>query len=393
MIRTAHQRAGLDDPEAPRQALNPVLIELLGGDPAIDGQVVAGRLKVLADGQDVGVGHRADVVHEREDLLVMLPDAHHDAGLREKAAPLDLPQHLEGAFVLRLRPNGGVHPAHRLEVVRQDLRPGVDDPPQRVGVAAEVAHQRFDRRIGAGLVHPLDGLGPDGGSAVGQIVAIDAGDHDVLEPHERHRLGDPARLVWIGWLGPAGLDVAEAAGARACVAEDHDRGRAPRPALAEIGAGGLLADGVQRVLVDDPPKPLVGGAARHAGADPGRLAAQVQVLNLRVGVVEHHPREAHHGPAHPPGGVAAERARMAGQGPGERARGPGVPGSAVELNVRGHVFRSLSSAGGRRGRVTSARRLGRRCASLGAPKENNVGTMPSRGEGQPALSCVLRNAG
>ena len=62
----------------------------------------------------------------------------------------------------------------------------------------------------------------------------------------------------------AGLDVAEAAAARAGVAEDHERGGAALPAVADVGAGGLLADRVQ------PLARRSSGAARGSAAPPGR---------------------------------------------------------------------------------------------------------------------------
>ncbi len=53
MVAGADQGAGLDVAEAHRFADAFVVGELLGRDPAVDGQVPAGGLKVLADGEDV----------------------------------------------------------------------------------------------------------------------------------------------------------------------------------------------------------------------------------------------------------------------------------------------------------------------------------------------------
>ena len=49
-------------------------------------------------------------------------------------------------------------------------------------------------------------------------------------------------------IGPAGRDVAEGAGAGADGAQDHHRRVLLLPALADIGAGRLLADGVELEL-------------------------------------------------------------------------------------------------------------------------------------------------
>ena len=86
------------------------------------------------------------------------------------------------------------------------------------------------------------------GAAIVEIVAIDRGHDDMFEAELRHRLADVLRLVRIERVGLAGRDVAEGAGARADGAEDHHRRVLLLPALADIGAGRLLADGVELEL-------------------------------------------------------------------------------------------------------------------------------------------------
>ena len=70
----------------------------------------------------------------------------------------------------------------------------------------------------------------------------------------------------------AGLHVAEAAAASADVAEDHERGGAALPALADVGAVGLLADRVEVVLLDRLLQAAVGRPAGRRDLEPGRLA-------------------------------------------------------------------------------------------------------------------------
>ena len=90
------------------------------------------------------------------------------------------------------------------------------------------------------------------GAAVGDVVAVDRGDDDVLELHLRRGLREPQRLERVGRrLGLAGVDVAVAAGARAGVAEDLERRRAAAPALGDVRAARLLADRVQRQAVHE----------------------------------------------------------------------------------------------------------------------------------------------
>ena len=102
-------------------------------------------------------------------------------------------------------------------------------------------------------------------AAVGEIVAVDRGDDDVGEPEFRRGFANMRRLVRIERAGQPGLDVAEGAGARAGVAHDHEGGVLLLPALADIGAAGLLADGMQAVGAHDGVG--VGVALRHRRLD------------------------------------------------------------------------------------------------------------------------------
>ena len=104
-------------------------------------------------------------------------------------------------------------------------------------------------------------------AAVGQVVAVDRGDDDVLEAHPRGGLREPERLERVGRpLRPAGVDVAVAARARAGVAEDLEGGRATAPALGDVRAARLLADRVQALAVDRARAPRSSGSPRSARA-------------------------------------------------------------------------------------------------------------------------------
>ena len=77
-------------------------------------------------------------------------------------------------------------------------------------------------------------------------------------------------------------DVAEAAGAGAGVAHDHHGGVALRPALADVGAGGFLADGDEAVLAHQRPGLVVDRVRRRLDPDPGRLALDRVVWPVRL---------------------------------------------------------------------------------------------------------------
>jgi len=90
-----------------------VLVELIGMDPAVDGEVVAGWLEVLPDGDDVaGVAvvrsHGDEVVEHFEDFLFAFADADHDSGFSDGALGFDTGEEFHGSFVLCAWADGGV---------------------------------------------------------------------------------------------------------------------------------------------------------------------------------------------------------------------------------------------------------------------------------------------
>ncbi len=114
--------------------------------------------------------------------------------------------------------------------------------------------------------------------AVGQVVAVDRGDDDVIEPELRHRMRDVRGLRRIERARQSGLDVAEGAGARAGVAHDHHGGVAAGPALGDVGAARLLAHGDEAVLAQDSARLVeLRRGRRHLHPDPRGLAQHRRV--------------------------------------------------------------------------------------------------------------------
>ena len=103
------------------------------------------------------------------------------------------------------------------------------------------------------------------------VVAIDRRDHHVLQAEGPDRVGDPGRLVEIERRRLAVRHRAVAAGARADVAEDHERGGAVMPALADVRAAGFLADRVQAEAAHQRLQLEVPGRTGRAHLQPGRL--------------------------------------------------------------------------------------------------------------------------
>ena len=132
-----------------------------------------------------------------------------------------------------------------LDVVVEDVRSGGDHPSERHLLTLEVGRQDLDLAVGRLAADLGDHADEGAGAEVGEVVAVDRGDHRVAEPHPGDRPGDAGRLERIVPRRLPGLHVAEAAAAGARVAEDHE-GRGPTlPAFADVRAGGLLADGVE----------------------------------------------------------------------------------------------------------------------------------------------------
>ena len=120
-------------------------------------------------------------------------------------------------------------------------------------------------------VDPAHGLGVQPGAFVGQVVAGDAGDGGVAQLHGRHGFGDPARLVGVVVGRLAGVDLAEVAPPRALRAADEERRLAVLPALVDVRAAGLLADGVQAFALHEVLQPAVLRAHPRLRLDPVRL--------------------------------------------------------------------------------------------------------------------------
>jgi hypothetical protein len=117
-----------------------------------------------------------------------------------------------------------------------------------------------------------------GGALIGEIVAVDGGEHDVGEPHLPDRFEDLLRLVLVDRVAaPRRLDGAEAAAPGAQLAEQHECRGTAAPTLGEIRAARLLADGREAQAVDQPTellKPLAGGRSDLQPLREGRSCRQ-----------------------------------------------------------------------------------------------------------------------
>ena len=246
---------------------------------ALEREVLEGRAQILPDRQDVAVD-LAERLERLGQLVARLAETDHQRALGvDRVADLaghrlGVVEDAEAALPAGALADRLLEPPDGLEVVVEDVGPGVHHGAQRGVGAVEVGDEDLDAHPGRGLAHPADRLGEDARAAVGQVVAGDAGDHHVLQAEPADRLGDASRLVVVEPGRLAGLDRAEAAGPGAGVAQDHDRGGALVPALPDVRAVGLLADRVEREAAQEPLQLVVVLARRQPGPDPVGVTAE-----------------------------------------------------------------------------------------------------------------------
>ena len=164
-----------------------------------------------------------------------------------------------------------MHALHGLHVVRENLRSRFDYDLQIIEVALEIADKCFNGQVGAGIVNPVNRFGPDSGSAVGQVITINRGDDNMRQAGSGQCIGYPPGFIKVHLSRSSCLDVAEPTGSRAGITEDHDGCRASAPAFTDIRAGGLLANRVEAVGLDQVPCSCELIATRSLCPDPGRF--------------------------------------------------------------------------------------------------------------------------
>jgi hypothetical protein len=164
--------------------------------------------------------------------------------------------------------------------VVEDLRPGVQDDLERVAAALEVGDEDFDGAAGMDLADALNHQRENGRAAVGALVAVDAGDDGVLEVHGLDGLGYAVGFVPVERAGAAVLDIAEAAGAGADIAQHEEGSGAPAPAVADVRAHGLFADRVQGLGPHEVTQLFIGLAAGGAHLEPVGAALRPRCFDL-----------------------------------------------------------------------------------------------------------------
>jgi hypothetical protein len=239
--------------------------------------MIGRRPQVLSQGDDVDM-RAAQVIHGLEDLVVGFAEAQHQARLGEHAwaMPLGVREHRECLRVACACVTHRVRQApHGLEVLRKYLQAGIDDGLNVPQCALEIRSERLHGRCGRSLADRAHAGCEVPGAAVTQVIAVDAGQHDIRQPHERHAFGHVGRLVGIEPPARvASVHGTEAARPRADCAHQHDGRSAGVPALTDVGALCFLAYRGQPVLVHVAAYLLVPLPGSGHGPQPAGLAGE-----------------------------------------------------------------------------------------------------------------------
>ena len=236
--------------------------------------MLAGRLQVLADRQEVDAGG-PHVVHHLHYFFLRLAKADHEAGFGElvRVTIFHLLQQAQRVEIPRARADRQVKTRHRFEVVIEHIRLRVDHTGFPAILAQEVRRQNLDCGAGRCGADGLDRVHEMHRPTVDQVIAVNRRDHHVLEAHFGNRFGHTARFVLVHTSRRlAGRDVAEAASAGADLAQNHHRGVFLVPALPDIRAAGLFAHRHEALGFHDFPRFGITFGSRRLDADPVRLA-------------------------------------------------------------------------------------------------------------------------
>jgi len=274
MVAGADERAGLDVTETHFECFGFEFGELARSVETGHGQVVARRPQILADGENVAAGG-SEIAEDREKLVGFFAEADHDARLGDAGGIqfFGVEEKLESPLVTRAGADNAIKARHGFGVVIQDFRARIDDGADGLAIALEVGDEDFDAAARGLAADFLNNECKGPGAAEVVVVAIDAGDHCVEQPQFSHGLGNPARLVEIDRFGAALGHGAKAATARAQIAEHHEGGRLVVPALANVGAMGAFAHGVQGERAGQALEVVVVLADGSTGLEPLRFGS------------------------------------------------------------------------------------------------------------------------
>ena len=148
------------------------------------------RLEVLAN-RDAVAARVVQVAQDLLHLLVALAQTQHDRGFRLDAVKaLCHPEQAKGEIVVAARAGDWIERGDRLDVVGEDEGQGVLEDIQRLFLAIpEIRREDLESHGRALPPHFVDTVAEMAGPAIRQIIAIDAGNDQVLDVHLPGHLG------------------------------------------------------------------------------------------------------------------------------------------------------------------------------------------------------------
>ena len=251
LIAAAHQRAGKYMLYAQGFSVSGIGFKLFRGHVAVKGVVFLAGRQVLADGDD-GASRRVQVVHHLLYLVVCFAQSHHQAAFGSAPRRMYAAQQFKALLVAGLRAHTAVQGRVGFLIMIDDVGRSGHDRAQGRFVALKIGNKHLDAALGQGASDCRDGAGKMLRAAVWQIIPCHGCYDYVFKRKSKGRLGHAFRLIGAGGSGLAGVDVAEAAVARAGFAQNQKGGRARRVAFLPVGAVGRLAHGKKAQIVHQP---------------------------------------------------------------------------------------------------------------------------------------------
>ena len=179
------------------------------------------------------------------DFVATLPQSHHQAGLGGEARCTATSQDGQTPKIASRRAYRVLKAGHGLDVVIQDIGPGIQNELEGSHITLDVTDQDFNLRVRLALANGANGLGNRAGATIFKVVTSNTRDDGVGKIQSDHGLSHTGRFGGVErhWL--TGVDETETTGSSAPLTIYHEGGCAVLPALEDIRAARLFAHGHQ----------------------------------------------------------------------------------------------------------------------------------------------------
>ncbi|MDD3249687.1 MAG: hypothetical protein PHF23_04885 [Smithellaceae bacterium] len=104
-----------------------------------DRPVLPGRLLILSD-SEARAGNRGEIVHQAQDVFLLLAESHHKTALGDKARRRYAGKDLQGEAVISLRAQLAEKCFSSFQVVVDHIRRRIDHARERTGIALKIGN-------------------------------------------------------------------------------------------------------------------------------------------------------------------------------------------------------------------------------------------------------------